>query len=244
MGVMLRGMAALFCVVMLTGAGAGIGTPEATSKASVPLSPAEIVDGVSLADWTARWWQWVLAFPPGMQPYMDRDGSLCTDGQRGPVWFLAGTDGHFDAQRTCRMPEEKSLLVPLINMIHFGRISEKDALSCEHLQAEIALNNHHLSSAVAVLDGKLLEAGKIMRLRTARCFDPYGQDHPGEAHDADDQTSSSGTHAAADGYWLPPLPAGRHTLSIGANYAVPGDAGYGSMVQNFQYELDVGEPMI
>ena len=46
---------------------------------------------------------------------------------------------------------------------------------------------------------------------------------------------------AADGYWLliKPLPTGRHTLTIGANYATD-DNGYGRMVQNFEYVLHVG----
>jgi|GEM_PF-5134277 len=55
---------------------------------------------------------------------------------------------------------------------------------------------------------------------------------------ADDETSPS---TAADGYWLliKPLAPGRHTLTIGANYAADDD-GYGRMVQNFEYVLHVG----
>lgn len=38
---------------------------------------------------------------------------------------------------------------------------------------------------------------------------------------------------------LKPLSRGRHTISVGANYAAQGSA-HGGMQQSFEYELDVG----
>ena len=40
---------------------------------------------------------------------------------------------------------------------------------------------------------------------------------------------------------LKPLPRGRHTLSVGANYDAS-KQGYGAMHQSFEYVLDVGGP--
>lgn len=208
----------------------------ATPKAAATAAPAA-VGGVSAAEWTVRWWQWSDRFPYGLKPYQDRDGGRCAmqQDEDGPVWFLAGTDGRFQAQRRCRVPLGKHLLVPVINMFYQGPREGADAPGCERLRASAARNNDALVSAVALLDGKPLPAPA--RLIT-RCFDPSADEAAGEAGDGDYQ-------AVADGYWLllPPLPAGLHRLSIGANYGASDEA-YGRMVQNFEYELQIGDPAI
>lgn len=203
--------------------GAGTAAPAAER-----LLVEDAVDGVSLGEWTARWWQWSMAqwFPP----YLDPDGRLCELGQKGPVWFLAGTDGSFNAMRSCTVPLEAHLLVPLINMVQYqprGRTR-----SCEELQKDVAVNNDHLASAVVLLDGQPLGDLRAHRVRSEGCF----------RLDPDDPSSPL---AAADGYWLMlrPLSPGRHTLVVGANYDAGGDADYRDMHQTFEYALDVGGPV-
>ena len=212
-------------------ADAAVATVETTSAWMQGLDAAE-VDGVAASKWTERWWRWVHAFPPGLLPYQDRDGRRCTIGQEGRVWFLAGTDGSFDARRTCRVPKDVWLLVPVINMIHLG--PAHGGRSCAALKAAAATNNDHLRSAVAILDGDALPSRAVRRLRVDGCFNLLPSHH-----------GIDGTRAAADGYWLllPPLSPGRHVLSVGANYGAPGSA-YGAMVQNFEYTLEVGGPEI
>lgn len=195
--------------------------PTGTDGAALSAGP---VEGVALADWTAEWWRWGLSLP--VQPWLDRDGSLCALDQRGPVWFLAGTDGSFQPRRRCTVPEGRYLLVPVINMVHYsGRVPRP----CRELRAGAAVNNDHLVSAVVLLDGKPLGDMRAHRVRSDGCF----------RLDPDDDTSPL---AAADGYWilLRPLSRGRHTLSVGANYA-PGNAGRAGMQQTFEYILQIGE---
>ncbi len=182
------------------------------------------VDGVSLAHWTERWWQWAYALP--IEPYRDPDGRFCDLGQEGPVWFLAGTDGSFDATRRCILPADAHVLVPIINMAHLSTRSRPRG--CEQLQRAAAVNNNHLISAVAILDGKPLGSVALHRVRSESCFRIAMNEH-------------DSLLAAADGYWLmlKPLPRGRHTLVIGANYGAP-DSAHGMMRQNFEYQLDVG----
>ena len=194
--------------------------------------PADaIVEGVSFGGWTARWWQWAFAQP--IAPYLDPDGRLCSDGQDGPVWFLAGTNGEFAAHRECIMPAGKFLLVPVINMIYMNRLAGHDPTRtspCADLQARAAVNNDHLVSAVVIIDGVLVKDVTRYRVRSDGCF-------PVEP----DVAEASVQSAAADGYWLllKPLPPGRHTISIGANYGAA-DNSYGHMLQDFEYVLDVG----
>jgi hypothetical protein len=184
------------------------------------------VEGQSVGAWTAQWWRW--AFNQPIAPYLDPDGRLCELGQAGPVWFLAGTNGRFRPKRTCVIPEGKYLLVPVINMIYMHPPSNTSTSTCEDLQSNVAITNDNLRSAVALLDGEPLGDVQLRRVRSEGCFHL----------DAGDPTSQL---AAADGFWLmiKPLPRGRHTLVIGANYGAPGTA-YGDMNQNFEYVLDVG----
>lgn len=203
-----------------------LATVPAFSADSVAPSPLtrEPVGGVSLAEWTARWWRW--ADSQGVAPYLDPDGRLCDLGQDGPVWNLAGTNGRFQPRRECVVPAGKFLLLPVINMIHF---QVDTPVSCEELQARAAVNNDYLASAVVLLDGQPLGDMRRHRVKSDGCF----------RIDADDAHSRL---AAADGYWvmLKPLAPGRHTLSVGANYGVPDGGAYSRMQQSFEYVLHVG----
>lgn len=224
---MLRGM-------MLALMASSVCARAADNPSVVPVDA--VVEGQGYAQWTAAWWQW--ARNADAPPYLDPDGSECGNGQSGPVWFLAGTDGTFDAQRECNVPIGKYLLVSVINMymqspLRLSKSGKKEFPSCESLKQQVALNNDHLASAVVLLDGVQVKDVSSYRVRTESCFVP---DPAAEVE--------SGFHApiaASDGYWLliPPLPAGRHTLAVGANYAAP-DGDYYRMSQNFEYVLWVG----
>jgi hypothetical protein len=205
---------------------------QATFPIDTPVLPVDsIVEGVSFGQWTAKWWQWAFAQP--IAPFLDPDGRLCSEGQGGPVWFLAGTNGEFTPHRECVIPAGKYLLVPVINMIYMNHQAGHDPAKtnpCATLQTDAAVNNDHLISAVVMIDGVLVEDVARYRVRSDGCF-PLTMD-------VDEASAQS---AAADGYWLllKPLPPGRHTISIGANYGAA-DSSYGHMLQNFEYLLDVG----
>ena len=187
------------------------------------------VGNESFAALTARWWQWAERMP--IPPYVDPDGRLCKIDQVGPVWFLAGTDGTFNARRMCIIPKDRHILVPIINM-RYSNTRQADGkplpIPCKVLQEGAAVNNDRLGSAIVLIDGAPVSNVARFRVRSEGCFrlSPGDEDSP---------------NTAADGYWLllKPLPPGRHTLSIGANYAAD-ESGYGHMVQNFEYVLDVG----
>ena len=49
------------------------------------------VSNEQLPQLTAQWQQWALSLPNDVNPLVDTTGALCGVGQRGPVWFLAGT---------------------------------------------------------------------------------------------------------------------------------------------------------
>lgn len=202
------------------------GTHAAASSTSPLMAPDARVDGKSIGEWTGRWWRWAMSQP--IAPYLDPDGRICDEGQDGPVWFLAGTNGNFNPKRDCVVPLGKYLLVPVINMVYW-EIDPKQPVNCADLQAGSAANNDHLVSAVVLIDGKPVADVAKYRARSNGCFV------------IDHDENGAELHAAADGYWLmlEPLSPGSHTLSIGANYGAP-DEDYGHMQQNFEYVLHVG----
>ena len=214
------------CAAMAAANGNDAPVPGSGTAADQLLLPPEgKVGDETFAQLTARWWQWAEYVP--VAPFLDPDGRFCGIGQEGPVWFLAGTNGKFNAHRECVVPAGRYLLVPIINM----RDSSLDPdlpLPCAVLQGAAAVNNERLGSAVALIDGVPITNVAQYRVRSNGCFALQ----PGNV--------ASGL-TAADGYWLliKPLPTGRHTITIGANYAAD-DEGYGKMVQNFEYVLHVG----
>ncbi|RNF85268.1 hypothetical protein [Montanilutibacter psychrotolerans] len=197
---------------------------------SLWVQPGAAVAGVGQLEWTERWWKWVGRFPEGRLPYRDPDGALCATAQEGPVWFLAGTDGQSDAKRHCRIPADKYLLVPVMNIVELSGGAGKPARGCEELRASAAKVMDHLSNSLVLLDGRMVGATAGMRIASNGCFDP-GRGLFGGGHNV----------AASDGYWLmlSPLPPGKHVLAISAGYD---DKGPLRSLQNFQYELEVDAP--
>lgn len=218
--------AALTLLAAWAGAGAASVTDGAPGTNDLLLPADAVVDGAGFGEWTARWWQWADAQP--IPPYLDPDGRICDIGQEGPVWYLAGTDGSFSAERQCVVPEGKHLLIPVINMVYMSPNGPdgKPRLPCDAMQTLAGVNNDRLASAVATIDGVPVDDVKRYRVRSTGCF-----------------VLDDGRTAAADGYWLflKPLPRGRHVIAVGANYDAGQGGGDGQMVQSFEYVIHVGE---
>jgi hypothetical protein len=180
--------------------------------------------GVSYAEWTARWWQWVLSLPVENNPVKDTTGKNCAINQSGPVWFLAGTVGGV-VERNCTIPAEKAILLPILN--HGGTLadaptikSEKDLLS--HASTEMDI----ISNLEVMVDGVKLSGLERYRIRSPT-FDvvlPENNLFSG---------TPGPTRGASDGYWLflESLPEGKHKIhsfgsclsgkvKIGVNYDI------------------------
>lgn len=71
--------------------------------------------GLSYAEWSAKWWQWVHSISAENNPVTDTTGKECARGQNGPVWFLAGTYGG-PVERTCNIPAGKAIFIPIANI--------------------------------------------------------------------------------------------------------------------------------
>jgi hypothetical protein len=79
-----------------------------------------VTDSALFKRLSAEWWQWALSIPTSVNPMLDTTGQNGVVGQRGSIWFLAGTFGGGTVTRTCAVPEGRALFFPVINQINFN----------------------------------------------------------------------------------------------------------------------------
>lgn len=190
---------------------------QATAQQAPPLIPPnKPIAGASQEEWSKRWWRWALSFDEDDSPVADRDGSLCAEGQGGPVWFLAGTYGTARTIRSCRVPAGKTLFFPLINTITYEPDDADE--SCVSLKRRVAELTPAPDALLLDVNGKRFNGLAAHRQATRRCF-----------HIADDDD----TLAAGNGFYVAigPLKKGRYTLNFGG--ILPG------LSQAVTYTLDV-----
>ena len=77
------------------------------------------IGGYSYNDLAGLWWNWALEQPAATSPLLDVDGSFCSVGQHGKVWFLAGNFGG-ETVRSCTIPAKKALFFPIVNDVYWA----------------------------------------------------------------------------------------------------------------------------
>jgi hypothetical protein len=165
--------------------------------------------GLSYQKWTARWWQWALSIPKKGNPLTDLTGEHSTEGQHGPVWFLAGTTGQtFIADRISIIPRRKAVLFPvLVSQFSFSETPYVKEES--ELISLTAKDIDHCSFLEAIIDGVNIPDIRNYRIQ----YGSFDLDLP------DDNIwniKMGRTRAASDGFWLflKPLSEGDHTIEF------------------------------
>jgi hypothetical protein len=77
------------------------------------LPPNSKPHGLSYAEWSVKWWQWVFSLPANDNPIADTGD--CSAGQSGHVWFLAGSFTSTPVTRYCTIPPGTALFFPIMN---------------------------------------------------------------------------------------------------------------------------------
>lgn len=192
-----------------------------------------VVDGKRLDQYANKWWQWAKTLPRDTNAVVDTTGEFCGVNQYGKVWFLAGGYGTSLISRQCTLPKDKFIFFPIINMIYMQNLRSSKQTSCENVKYGAALNNDHLLSIRASLNGKEFEHANSFRIASKDCFDIYGL--------IDKKYNAPKWYpAATDGYWLmlKPLAPGKYTLKFQAQYFRENGA-LGRMGQDIEYSLTV-----
>jgi hypothetical protein len=161
--------------------------------------------GLTYGEWTAKFWQWVMAIPQSNNPITDLSGKNCAVGQNDQhVFFLAGTTGG-SAQRFCTVPSGKAILIPIFN----GECSfaEYPKHKTESELRNCAITGDNGGTVHAAVDGKNLLNLDGYRVQS-QLFNVTFADHNIFG------APSGKTQAVSDGWWvfLQPLAPGKHEI--------------------------------
>src|SRR5262245_57834604 len=136
---------ALLALLLMTTVASTDPKPKVFPLDSIPY-------GNTYGEWSARWWQWLMAIPATTNPNFDATGATCAVGQVGPVWFLAGTFGTLGTSvtRNCAVPAGKALLLtPLTQLDGSG------AFDCEPTAPGLCDSNVLRALAAAFADNPI-----------------------------------------------------------------------------------------
>jgi hypothetical protein len=168
-------------------------------------------DGLSAL--SAQWWQWALSIPAPINPVSDTTGANCFIGQRGPIWFLAGSTTGLPTVRTCTVPEGAALFFPVINAIGINTpVCDGRSFSVAELRAGAAATIDSATGLSVLLDNRSIRG--LQRVRSEIFATVFPQDNLfGAACLGQGQIYSP---SVDDGYYvkLPGLRQGMHHLSI------------------------------
>jgi hypothetical protein len=200
-------------VLMVVGALLAALLPSATALAAGKPNPGILPPdshpyGATYGEWSARWWQWVVSIPASTSPLTDTDGSFCNIGQTGHVWFLAGSWGYGDWDRSCTIPTGTAIFVPLANAFCAAVPLPPETPTAEAAQACAAAYVNHEDQISAELDGKALQGLEAYRFQSPIWDMTLGADNGLGA------PPGFYPYWAADGTYVmfTPLPPGEHTL--------------------------------
>ncbi len=186
----------------------------APAASAPPLPPSPVIDANDFVlertqvEWAEGYLQWIAAFPRGSSPVADASGAQCGARQEGDVWFLATSDGTAPVTRTCTVPVGKTLFVPIAQITERSGNREPQCDTMARVAAESL--SQHVGGLTLSIDGVPVAGLDNHRLATGDCFALGLRQVP----------RSAARTAVADGWFvmLQPLPAGPHTLVVGARF--------------------------
>jgi hypothetical protein len=170
--------------------------------------------GISYEDWTIKWWQWLISIPAQNTPMEDNTGERCQEGQGNlTVFFLSGSGGS-SAERTCTVPAEKAILVPVSTVeCSFAEQSGTNEQELHTCAEEDQSSNPTLFLSVDGLQIQQLEKYRVH----SRAFNVTFPEN------AIFGAKAGPSLAVSDGYWviLEPLPPGEHEIYFKSSLTNP-----------------------
>jgi hypothetical protein len=163
--------------------------------------------GLTMSDWSVKWFQWLLTIPASNSPASDKTGQDCSVGQpTKDVWFLVQTTSG-PGERTCTIPAGRAILLPVA--ANECSTAEDPALTTESALRACAVAGNEVNSIVAIVDGVKLKNLEQYRVQSPLFTFTYPDNNIFGA-------PAGPTQAVADVYmtFLKPLSPGNHTLQF------------------------------
>jgi uncharacterized protein YecT (DUF1311 family) len=164
------------------------------------------VDGLTLGQWTQRYWAWLLTKPGSLSPVADTTGERCADDQSGSVWFLAGADANSHIRRKCRVPRGKYLFLPALAQLL--AVQKEPGKTCADLEkSQVARAGFSAQRGIFLkINGERFDSFLQNRPYTTKCTPIVGP----SGQMIVDQSMFYGTFIM-----LHPLPPGDHVIEFG-----------------------------
>jgi hypothetical protein len=163
--------------------------------------------GLTMSEWSVKWWQWLHSIPAPNNPASDKTGQDCSVGQPSKdVWFLVQTTSG-PGERTCTIPAGRSILLPVA--INECSTAEDPALTTESTLRACAVAGNEVNSIVAIVDGVKLKNLAQYRVQSPLFTLTFPENN-------NNGLPSGPTQSVSDAYmtFLKPLPPGNHTLQF------------------------------
>jgi hypothetical protein len=233
-------LAAVFLALVAGGCGTGTGeTAPPPSGADYVLAPEQAHYGASLAQWSARWWQWALEHPVTDHPLFDTTGEDVAEWQIDPVWFIGGIIGtltdplHGFAERHVTIPSGVALFFPIINVeIDNGQclppgwgikpISELRQFAYDTVNA--VADVYCRIDGETIIDSPDLGAAVRYRVISPEFTASLPADNIGATLCGEPAVPTYIDPIVSDGIWmmLGPMPPGDHTIEFGGTFPTAG----------------------
>jgi len=196
------------------------------------MPPNSRPHGLTYAEWSVKWWQWLWSAPADQNPGLDATGEFVTLNQSGPVWFLAPAY-YGQWERTATIPTGKKLFIDLAGF--FVSFAQGDGeTEAEIREVATWFVDNVISNVIIEVDGQTLQNVEDFRFASPpglitytlpenNMFEFFGYDIPAGIYD----------DGACEGYYamLPPLSAGEHTIFLSAEFGDP----YNDTIQVMYY---------
>jgi hypothetical protein len=167
--------------------------------------------GLSMGDWTAKWWQWVASTPEDENPAYSASSQGIYEQPNYPLYLLTG--GYNTAvNRTVTIPADKAIMFPVFNT-EYSSYEDRVASTRDELQLRAFAESETDKATYlgAELDGKPLQYYRIQSplfvqfLPKENLFDVKPNEN-----------EINKFYTVADGYYvfLDPLPVGKHIIHL------------------------------
>ena len=190
----------------------GVFSANGAEKPATPpvFPPNSAPHGQSYGEWTANWWQQVIAIPEAENPLFENGPVNCNLG-KGKVVFLVGTFGG-TADRSCTVPPGTALLLPVINSGCTTATGDGDTEAELRACAEQIADSFDIDGLKVSVDGK-----PVTGLEQFRFASPLFTINVPAGSILGNTVEAGPTDAVVDGYYvmLTPLTPGVHTVTFG-----------------------------